>query len=407
MNDVMKKRPLYLLNGFIGFLFLGICNAWSIFVVPLETAFNYTRSQTSLAYTICIAGFSIGAILAGSLNGKLKVNWLMRIAAVMIGIGLFFTGFAHNILQIYVTYSVICGVGIGLGYALLISTIPLWFPEKSGTISGICLMGYALSTAIFGTLINILLNAVGIQNTFRILGIISLVGLMLITIVLRAPTLHERDKLPEPKGKIKAQTREIPANQMLKNPIFYVYFIAICACGGSGLAIINHASPIMTEELMATSAFAASIVSINSIANGVARMGWGIVFDKLGTVKTLLAAYFFGIIAGVVLVIALLTKSVPLFMIGGILIMIAFGGNASLLPNVVRDLFGNANFSMNYSIFNLNALVCSFVPTIVGLIQSATHGYTIPIIFILVLEAVTVGLSFVFATLYKQFTKTA
>ena len=41
--DILKKRWIYIINGFIVLLFMGCSLAWSIFVVPLETAFSWTR----------------------------------------------------------------------------------------------------------------------------------------------------------------------------------------------------------------------------------------------------------------------------------------------------------------------------------------------------------------------------
>ena len=47
--DIHKKRWIYILNGFIVLLFMGCGLAWRIFMVPVETAFHWTRDQTSLA----------------------------------------------------------------------------------------------------------------------------------------------------------------------------------------------------------------------------------------------------------------------------------------------------------------------------------------------------------------------
>ncbi|MGX8680776.1 MAG: MFS transporter, partial [bacterium] len=148
------KRSLYVLNGFIGFLFLGCCYTWSIFVVPLETLFHYTRVETSLAFTLCIAGFSAGTLLTGILAKRIAYKTIIKLSALMVGCGFFFSGLSHTIIRLYLSYSILSGIGMGLGYASLISVIPLWFPEKIGTVTGILVMGYALSAALFAPLIN-------------------------------------------------------------------------------------------------------------------------------------------------------------------------------------------------------------------------------------------------------------
>ena len=64
MNIQVKQR-IKLLSGFVVLLFLGTTLAWSVFLVPVENTFGWSRSQTSLAATINTMAFSVGSILTG------------------------------------------------------------------------------------------------------------------------------------------------------------------------------------------------------------------------------------------------------------------------------------------------------------------------------------------------------
>lgn len=147
--ELLKKRWIYVVNGVVILLFMGCSYAWSVFVVPLEYSYGWSRSETSLAFTLNLIFFSIGSIMVGIFSKKLSFSTILKIAAVMISIGFFTSSFVERVELIYLTYSFLCGCGIGAGYSCVISSAPLWFPEKSGMITGILLMGYALSTAIF------------------------------------------------------------------------------------------------------------------------------------------------------------------------------------------------------------------------------------------------------------------
>ena len=61
--ELLKKRWIYVAAGFAALLFMGVSNAWSIFVVPLEQTYGWLRSDTSMAYTIQVLCFSVGSIL--------------------------------------------------------------------------------------------------------------------------------------------------------------------------------------------------------------------------------------------------------------------------------------------------------------------------------------------------------
>lgn len=148
--NLLKKRWLYIFAGFAVLLFMGCGLAWSIFMVPIEAQFGWSRSETSLAFTINILCFSVGSILTGILSKNFSYSTLLKLSAIMMGVGFLLTSMIGSIWQLYITYGLIVGTGIGLGYNCVISACPLWLPEKSATATGLLLMGYALSTAILG-----------------------------------------------------------------------------------------------------------------------------------------------------------------------------------------------------------------------------------------------------------------
>ena len=156
---MLKKRWIYVFCGFMVFLFLGAALAWSVFVVPIETLYGWTRSQTSLAFTINVLCFSVGSILAGILSKHMTHSTLLKVAAVVMLIGFFGASLITQPWHLYVTYGFIVGTAIGMGYNCVLSTVPSWLPDKSGTVTGMLLMGYSLSTAIFGPVLNSLISS--------------------------------------------------------------------------------------------------------------------------------------------------------------------------------------------------------------------------------------------------------
>ena len=51
-------------------LALGSLYAWSVFVLPLEKEFGWTRAQTSRVYTIAVVTFAATFILAGRIQDR-------------------------------------------------------------------------------------------------------------------------------------------------------------------------------------------------------------------------------------------------------------------------------------------------------------------------------------------------
>ena len=164
---------------FCYFASIGNCYAWSIFVGPLENAYGWTRMQTSLAFTILMVGFSGGSLLAGILAKKIGFSKISMIASLLVGGGLVATAFTSSISVLYVTYGVLAGLGIGMIYNTIVSVIPLWFPDKKGMVTGLLLMGYALSTSILSPICQWLLVSFGPKTTFLTFGILDFVVFLL------------------------------------------------------------------------------------------------------------------------------------------------------------------------------------------------------------------------------------
>ena len=400
--DILKKRWFYILNGFIILLFMGCSLAWSIFVVPIENAFAWTRNQTSLAFTINILFFSVGSIMTGILSKYLSFAWLGRIAAALLFTGFMGTSFVSEVWQLYITYGVIVGTGIGLGYNCIISACPMWLPEKTATATGMLLMGYALSTAIFGPLLNALISSVGIVNTFRTLAVVCGTGILIGSFNLKTPTLEETELLPKNNKGANKKDYNVITSEMIKKPIFWVYYVATSLMGGAGLVIVNHCSPMMIEGLAVTAAFAAIVVSITSISNGVSRLLWGIIFDKIGLKNCM---YLIGgsfLLASIGMFFSFSSQVIPVFIVSACLMYFSFGGNAITCPAIIRELFGHRTFSLNYSIVATTSVFQSFFPSIAGMIQVSTKGYQTPLFLLCIICLFNLMTIILFTRLYQK-----
>lgn len=401
--DILKKRWIYIINGFIVLLFMGCGLAWSIFVVPLETAFHWTRDQTSLAFTINILCFSVGSILTGILSKRLTFSTLLKIAAIMMCVGFYCSSMVTSVYQIYLTYGILVGTGIGIGYNCVISACPMWLPEKTATATGLLLMGYALSTAIFGPLLNSLITSVGIVNTFRVLSVLCGAGIFLGSFLLRTPSIKEIELLPQVSRNAQKKDRNVITFDMIKKPIFWVYYLITVFFGGVGLVVINHCSPMLVEGLSISAGVAAFVVSIISLSNGLARFMWGIIFDKIGMKKCLFFIAISFTIASAGMYFSFITNISILFIISACFMLFSYGGNAITCPSVIRELFGHRTFSLNYSVLATDAIFTSFFPSIAGIVQVTTKGYQIPLLMLLVISIVSVLTVLLFNKMYNRY----
>ena len=373
MNEKALKRQMssrwaLLVLGVILLLFLGLIYGWSIFRSPLQSEFGWTDSQASLTFSISMMTFCLGGLVGGIINkGKNGFRINLIAAAVLLAIGFFSASNIQSLMGIYLSYGVCCGFGVGLGYNTAISTIVKWFPDKQGLISGITLMGFGFGSMILGTVTGAMIQSMGWRVTFRIFAVAFAIVMVVGALLLRNAGAEFVAYLSQ--GSSKAVTpavEEVGAAVMLRRRNFWIYFVWAIILSAAGLAIINSSAPYAQLFVGENLTLAASIAGIVSIANGVGRVIFGGMFDKIGYRLTMLIDCVVFVVASLVLMASFATKSMPVLVIAFILIGLAYGGVTPTNSAFIAYFFGRENYAVNFPIVNLNLIFASFLGPMVG-----------------------------------------
>lgn len=304
--------------------------------------------------------------------------------------------------QLYLGYGVLVGGGVGFGYNCILSSVPLWFPEKSATATGTLLMGYAFSTAVFGPILNMLIGKLGILSVFQLLAAVCGIAILFFGHFIRIPSLEELGQLPQSDRAAGKKARNVITADMVKKPLFWVYYVMTVLMPGIGNAMINHNSPILTEAFGSTAAFAAMIVSVVAVCNGLARFCFGFVFDKLGVRISIISVSFISLAAITGVFFGVTTGSRILYIGSICLILVSYGCNATMMPSVIREMFGHRTFSLNYSILATDAIFSSLFPTLVGSLQGVSGSYNLPMAVLTGVAAVNLIFLVVFLRLFAK-----
>src|SRR5690625_1640983 len=171
----VKNRWLIALSAVGIHLSIGSAYAWSVFTNPLANAFGWSTTEISLAFSIAIFFLGTSAAFMGSFVEKRGPRISGMLAALFFGVGIISSGLATTIGSLsllYLTYGVIGGIGLGIGYISPVSTLVKWFPDHRGLATGLAIMGFGFAALITGPFAAKLITIVGISKTFYILGTI-------------------------------------------------------------------------------------------------------------------------------------------------------------------------------------------------------------------------------------------
>src|SRR5881409_2390844 len=233
-------------------LALGSLYAWSVFVLPLEKEFRWTRAQTSWVFTIAVVTFAATFILAGRIQDKLGPRPCALIGALLVSIGFFLASMTTSLIFLYVVFGLIVGAGNGFGYATPIPVASKWFPDKRGLVVGLMVGGYGASSAIIGPIATRWIDSMGWRPTFQLLGAAFFVLGMLGTWLMVNPPRGYRPAGWTAKATSFNASRDYTPLEMLRTPRFYEMWIAYCLGTTAGLMTISQLVPFARSAGLTT-----------------------------------------------------------------------------------------------------------------------------------------------------------
>ncbi|HTK10830.1 MAG TPA: OFA family MFS transporter [Ktedonobacteraceae bacterium] len=341
--------------AFIVQLALGSVYAWSVFLTPVMTTYGANKPTANLTFSITLLALGVTAGFGGYLNNRFGPRIITTTGGILYGLGLILAGLTtplHSIGLLYLTYGIIGGIGIGLGYIVPLAMLIKWFPDRRGFITGLAVAGFGLGALIVSLVAPGLLNAktgIGVGSTLLYLGIAYLIIVVGGAQFFRTAQDGYAPAGWTPSAKVQeAQaTRSYTLAEALRSPRWYVLWLILALNVTAGAALISVASPLATSFTGVTPLVAATLVSTISIFNGAGRLFWGWVSDAIGRPFTFLSIFIVQIIAFALLPFI---GNFGVLLIPAALIALCYGGGFGTMPAFAADFFGAKNAGTIYGV---------------------------------------------------------
>ena len=382
MTTKVKNRWFMALAAMAIHICIGSVYAWSVYVNPIQSTMNWTLTDVTITFSVAIFFLGLSAALMGKFVESKGPRIAATLAAVLFGLGTIGSGLAiylESKILLYLTYGVLGGAGLGIGYISPVSMLVKWFPDRRGMATGLAIMGFGFASAISGPAIKILIDAVGISSTFYILGSIYFIIMFTAAQYLANPPegyMPERlsNAINAGKKKIKEDLVNITRNEAVKTARFYGLWIMLFINVTCGIAIISVASPLLQEVIGISALAAASAVGLMGIFNGAGRIIWASVSDYLTRPVVFIIFFITQIIAFYLLTTV---TSVLLFTILVYYIMTCYGGAFASVPAYIGDIFGTKELGAIHGyILTAWALAGLAGPIIIAYVKDTTGSYS-------------------------------
>ena len=315
---------------------LGSVYAWSVFVPALQAATGWSRPQLTWAFSLAIASLGLTAALAAPLMRRLGPKASVAWSGLLFGLGLAGTALAlhwRSLGLLYACYGLLGGLGLGMGYVPPVTTLMRWFADRKGFATGLAVGGFGLGALVASYLGEALLHHLPCERVFLVLAIVYGAGLLASSRLLRLP---EASAAPDV-----AQNTERPGSGF--GLIWAVFFVNIA----TGILLIALARPMLEEAAAGTAFPVVSAVAFMGLFNGLGRLGWSSLSDRLGRTRTWMAMF---LIQGVAFFLLRGQPSAGAMTAGLWIIASCYGGGFAICPALVADAFGPARAPRLYGL---------------------------------------------------------
>ena len=377
-----KNRWFMAIGAMAIHMCIGSVYAWSVYVNPIQSTMTWSLTDVTITFSVAIFFLGLSAALMGKFVEHKGPRIAATLAALLFGLGTMGSGVAialESKVLLYLTYGVLGGAGLGIGYISPVSMLVKWFPDRRGMATGLAIMGFGFASAISGPAIKILIDEVGISSTFYILGAIYFVVMFSAAQYLANPPegyMPEAlsDAIASGEKKIKEDLANITRDEAIKTPRFYGLWLMLFINVTCGIAIISVASPLLQEVIGISALAAASAVGLMGIFNGTGRIIWASVSDYL-TRPVVFILFFITQIAAFYLLTTV--TSVLLFTVLVYYIMTCYGGAFASIPAYIGDIFGTKELGAIHGyILTAWALAGLAGPIIIAYVKDSTGSYS-------------------------------
>ncbi|MBP8979790.1 MAG: OFA family MFS transporter [Syntrophobacterales bacterium] len=348
-ENLMTKRWLIAVAGVVIQLLLGTVYAWSVFVKPIMAAQGWSQAEVAVVFMIIIGTIGVSAAFGGMLVDKKGPKFAATTGVILYGIGVLLGGVAlkmGSIWALYIGYGVIAGVGNGLAYVVPIATLIRWFPDRRGLITGLAVMGFGLGAFFIGKIVPGLILNIGVANAFFLLGAVYLVGNGLAAMILRNPPAGWLPDGFTPPATTVSAADSFSWNEAKKTPQWYMIWTMLFLNVSAGMGLLSKLSPMAQDvykiaqgitDPAQLAILGGGVLATASIFNGLGRLFWAAVSDKIGRKNVFLV--MFATQAALYFYLPSVTSPL-IFTIIACYLLSCLGGGFAVMPAFAADSFG-------------------------------------------------------------------
>lgn len=283
LQDIARARGLVVGAFGIQAAMIGSLFCYGVFVPIIEAELGWSRTWLSACSTVVLLLMGGLAFPAGALVDRFGPVGLLRLSAVLMGLGLCSLGLATEPWQLMLGFSVLAGLALSVHDVGTLSPVAKQFPANRGAMTGIVKTGTALGQTLLPALAAALVLSLGWRDAAVSLGVLAFV-----VVLLAAQAMASTTQRPAPAtGETSSAAVGFSLAQARRTRVLWT-FCAIQFCFFPAMMTVPVHLVSHAQELGLGVQESAWTLSMIGACSAAGRLIVGFMFDRLGPKGVLL-----------------------------------------------------------------------------------------------------------------------
>ena len=346
---------------------VGAMFSLAVLLRPITEATGWSNTAVSSAMTLNFLAMGAAGFGWGALSDRIGPRKVVLAGALLLGLGLFFASRATSALQFQLAFGLLVGIATGSFFTPMIAAVMGWFTQHRGLAVSLVSVGVGVAPMTMSPFAAWLITQMDWRSAQLVLA-----GLVWATLV-PAAFLVRRPPAAPASEEAASDGPQMSVGEALRSPQYIVLALTFFACCAAHAGPIFHTvSYAMTCGLAPLAAV--TIYSVEGLAGLGGRLAFGILADRLGVKRVLIAGLLVQAVAAGAFVYA---ARLGEFYIVAATFGFAYGGVMPLYAVLAREYFGQRILG---TVFGAAAMVSSLGmalgPAIGGWIFDSFGRYT-------------------------------
>ena len=347
---------------------IGAMFSLAVFLQPITAATGWSHTEVSSAMTLGFLAMGAAGFGWGALSDRIGPRSVVLAGAVLLGLGLFLASRAQSPLQFQLAFGLLVGIAVGSFFTPMIAAVMGWMTEHRGLAVSLVSVGVGVAPMTMSPFSAWLITQMDWRSAQVVLAVIVWTALVPAALFVRRP--------PAAQAATEQDTAEGPPMSLrdaFVSPPFIVLALTFFACCAA------HAGPIFHTVTYAMTCglaplAAVTIYSVEGLAGLGGRLALGVLSDRLGVKRVLIAGLLIQAVAAGAFVFA---SRLGEFYAVAATFGFAYGGVMPLYAVLAREYFGQRILG---AVFGAAAMVSSLGmalgPAVGGWIFDRFGAYT-------------------------------